>query len=235
LIARHAVDGIMVDNTLCYRPSVQRLIAHSAEAGIPVSFLSACSETWLGKARLDQSLVTDWMSDMDGRKAELTLHRTARRVADLLCAALGLPILAIALPVVAVVNRLHGKSRVFENVLCLGRGDRRFRSVTFRGIGDHRLADLPRLWNLLAGDITLIGPWMLPESEVQAHPDHRSIYLLRGAVLPGLTGWAQVRCALMEGEDRTEAELPYDLYYVLHRSLTLDFAILYHRLQQVFR
>ncbi len=90
-----------------------------------------------------------------------------------------------------------------------------------------RLDALPQLWNILRGDMSLVGPRpFVPEQEaecVRAIPG----YELRWQVPPGATGWAQVHrgdCAPLE--DNRE-KLAYDLFYVKHLSVALDLVILF--------
>ncbi|MDQ3326621.1 MAG: sugar transferase [Actinomycetota bacterium] len=82
------------------------------------------------------------------------------------------------------------------------------------------LDELPQLWNVLRGDMSLIGPRpTLPEQVVHYSPRQRG----RLAVRPGLTGWAQVN-----GRNSISwpARIELDLYYIEHRSLALDLRIL---------
>lgn len=90
-----------------------------------------------------------------------------------------------------------------------------------------RLDELPQLWNILRGDMSLVGPRpFVPEQEhecLQAIPGYEQ----RWQVPPGATGWAQVHrgyCATLE--DNRE-KLAYDLFYVKHVSLALDLVILF--------
>jgi len=85
-----------------------------------------------------------------------------------------------------------------------------------------RLDELPQLWNILKGDMQLVGPRpFVPEQEqelVEAIP----FYKLRWSVRPGVTGWAQINrgyCSTLE--DNSE-KLAYDLFYIKHFSLGLD-------------
>lgn len=82
------------------------------------------------------------------------------------------------------------------------------------------LDELPELWNVLVGDMALVGPRPLP---IRYLPRYRETELRRHHVRPGLTGWAQIngRNAL-EWDDR----LALDVWYVDHRSFTLDMRIL---------
>lgn len=90
-----------------------------------------------------------------------------------------------------------------------------------------RLDELPQLWNILRGDMQLVGPRpFVPEQEEQlcaAIP----FYKLRWSVRPGATGWAQINrgyCATLE--DNTE-KLAYDLFYIKHFSIGLDLLVIF--------
>ncbi|MFZ9683627.1 MAG: sugar transferase [Cephaloticoccus sp.] len=88
-----------------------------------------------------------------------------------------------------------------------------------------RLDELPQLWNVLVGDMSLIGPraeWdVLVEQYEQAIP----CYHFRHLVKPGITGWAQVNYPYGANMEDTIRKLEYDLYYIRHFSFLLDAAI----------
>lgn len=90
----------------------------------------------------------------------------------------------------------------------------------------YRLDELPQLWNVLKGEMSLVGP--RPEQRVLAEAYAREIplYPLRHTVRPGLTGWAQVHQGYAEGKEETLVKLSYDLYYIKHLSFFLDLRIL---------
>jgi len=92
-----------------------------------------------------------------------------------------------------------------------------------------RIDELPQLWNVLRGDLSLIGPRPELPALVDAYTEALPLYELRHTVTPGLSGWAQV---YHEGHphhgtnvDATAEKLAYDLYYVKHRSFMLDLMI----------
>ena len=88
-----------------------------------------------------------------------------------------------------------------------------------------RLDEIPQLWNILRGDMSLIGP--RPEQEKFVHQFAEQIpsYPYRHLVRPGLTGWAQVQQGYTASADETVIKLSYDLYYVTHYSLAMDLLI----------
>jgi exopolysaccharide biosynthesis polyprenyl glycosylphosphotransferase len=98
-----------------------------------------------------------------------------------------------------------------------------------------RLDELPQLWNVFRGEMSLVGP--RPERpEFLAELSQRVPYWTRRhLVKPGLTGWAQVRQGYAASAEETATKLSYDLWYLRHRSLTVDLAILLRTLLVVFQ
>jgi lipopolysaccharide/colanic/teichoic acid biosynthesis glycosyltransferase len=93
-----------------------------------------------------------------------------------------------------------------------------------------RIDELPQLWNVIHGDISLIGPRPEAPSLVEEYSKAIPFYNVRHVVRPGLSGWAQVKQhgAPKFGIDvkQTSTKLAYDLYYLSHSSLLLDIAII---------
>lgn len=89
-----------------------------------------------------------------------------------------------------------------------------------------RLDEIPQLWNVLKGDLSLVGP--RPERPVWTEQFEETIpfYGYRHLIRPGVTGWAQVNYGYADDEADTIDKLTYDLYYVKHMSLWLDLRIL---------
>ena len=98
-----------------------------------------------------------------------------------------------------------------------------------------RLDELPQLWNVLRGDMSLIGPRPERPHFVAQFKHKIPQYMLRHKVKAGLTGWAQVKYRYGNTENDALIKLQYDLYYIKHRSLTLDiFIVLRTLLEMVF-
>ena len=118
---------------------------------------------------------------------------------------------------------LHQTSSIDDRITGIGK--------FLRGI---RFDELPQLWNIIKGDMSLVGPrpeWVREIRILERTVPH---YHLRHLVSPGLTGWAQVNfCATSSEQDSIE-KLHYDLYYLKNMSLALDIGILLRTARRIF-
>ncbi len=89
-----------------------------------------------------------------------------------------------------------------------------------------RIDELPQLWNVVKGDLSLIGPRPEMPKMVEVYEKEIPFYAARHTIRPGLSGWAQIHHEVpphsIEG---TKEKLSYDLYYLKHRSIFLDMLI----------
>jgi lipopolysaccharide/colanic/teichoic acid biosynthesis glycosyltransferase len=88
-----------------------------------------------------------------------------------------------------------------------------------------RLDEMPQFYNVLKGDMSLIGPRPERPEFVAQLADQIPFYRARLAVRPGLTGWAQTRYSYSSSVEDSVVKLQYDLYYIKHQSLYLDLLI----------
>jgi exopolysaccharide biosynthesis polyprenyl glycosylphosphotransferase len=89
-----------------------------------------------------------------------------------------------------------------------------------------RLDELPQLWNVLRGEMSLVGPRPERPEFLDELSQHLPCWTRRHLIKPGLTGWAQVRQGYAASAEETATKLSYDFWYLRHRSLTVDLAIL---------
>jgi sugar transferase (PEP-CTERM system associated) len=108
------------------------------------------------------------------------------------------------------------------------------RITTFgRFLRRSRLDEIPQMWNVLRGDMNLVGP--RPERPEFMDWLRASIahYDLRHTVRPGLTGWAQIRYRYSSSIEDTKEKLCYDLFYIKNMSPGLDLLVLFHTMKIV--
>jgi exopolysaccharide biosynthesis polyprenyl glycosylphosphotransferase len=91
-----------------------------------------------------------------------------------------------------------------------------------------RLDELPQLWNVLRGDMSLVGPRPERPEFVRMLSEKIPFYRQRHAVKPGITGWAQINYKYGETLEDTIIKLEFDLYYIKNLSAQLDFYIIFN-------
>jgi exopolysaccharide biosynthesis polyprenyl glycosylphosphotransferase len=96
------------------------------------------------------------------------------------------------------------------------------------------LDELPQLYNIIRGEMSLVGPRPEQPEFVQQLEEVLPFYQRRHLLKPGLTGWAQVRCGYAGSDIGSAWKLSHDLYYLKHRSMAFDLAIIGETFRTVF-
>ena len=94
-----------------------------------------------------------------------------------------------------------------------------------------RFDELPQLFNVLRGDMSIVGPRPERPEFVKAFIEQIPYYAQRHSVRPGITGWAQINYKYGETLQDTICKLEYDLYYIKNMSLSLDLFVIFHTIK----
>ena len=94
-----------------------------------------------------------------------------------------------------------------------------------------RLDELPQLFNVIRGEMSIVGPRPERPEFVQTLSESIPYYRQRHCVKPGITGWAQINHKYGDTIEDTGIKLEYDLYYIKNLSVTLDAYILFHTIK----
>jgi lipopolysaccharide/colanic/teichoic acid biosynthesis glycosyltransferase len=94
-----------------------------------------------------------------------------------------------------------------------------------------RIDELPQFWNVLKGDMSIVGPRPERPEFVDMLAQQIPYYRQRLAVKPGITGWAQINHKYGDTVLDAMIKLEYDLYYIKHVAPALDFYIIFHTLK----
>ncbi len=97
-----------------------------------------------------------------------------------------------------------------------------------------RLDEVPQLWNLLKGDVTLIGPRPERPEIVDKLTEQMPYYPLRHTIKPGITGWAAIHQHYADTLETSLQKLQYDLYYIKNRSMLLDLSVVLKTINVIF-
>jgi len=173
-----------------------------------------------------------------------------KRIMDVSVAIIFGVITLIFYPFVIFAIKIQDRGSAFIYQERVGRGARRFKLVKFRSmtrnedrggwVGETdnkvtkvgkflrktRLDELPQLWNVLKGDMSLIGPRPDIIGNFETLSKEVPYYTIRNVVKPGLSGWAQTHQDIVpQSIEETKERLAYDLYYIKNRSFILDIKI----------
>jgi len=96
-----------------------------------------------------------------------------------------------------------------------------------------RLDELPQLFNVLRGEMSLVGPRPERPEFVKTLSEQIPYYRQRHCVKPGITGWAQINHKYGDSMEDTVTKLEYDLYYIKNLSPSLDAYIIFHTLKTI--
>ena len=92
-------------------------------------------------------------------------------------------------------------------------------------IRKYSIDELPQFWNVLKGDMSLVGPRPELPFFVDRFKEEVPLYMVKHQVRPGITGWAQING--LRGDTSIKARIEHDLYYIEHWSLGFDIKILW--------
>lgn len=114
--------------------------------------------------------------------------------------------------------------------------DKKDSRITFVGriIRKLHIDEIPQMYNILKGDLALVGPRPERPEFVENLEKQIPYYFLRHTIRPGFTGWAQIKFRYARTIDDSERKFEYDLYYIKNRGLIFDIGILFKTIQIIF-
>jgi lipopolysaccharide/colanic/teichoic acid biosynthesis glycosyltransferase len=199
-------------------------------------------------------LESDWIIRSFVDKLRVSgVYEVIKRLVDILGGLTGLLILLLAWPIIAILTLIDSGTPIMYSQDRVGKGGARFAILKFRtmrqdadadgtfkpalehdarvtwvgrGLRRTHLDELPQFWNVLRGNMSLVGPRAEREQLVVQYQREIPFYRARLLVKPGLTGWAQINYGYVVDVKETAIKLEYDLYYIIHRSLTMDLSII---------
>jgi sugar transferase (PEP-CTERM system associated) len=226
-------------------------------AGVTFDHLASVYEEYTGKIAVE-NLRPSWLIFSSGfRKSNLLT--ASKRGLDIAAASLGLLIGLPLMLLIAVAIKLTSRGPVFYHQQRVGQGGRTFTVHKFRSMRTDaelgrpvwaqkddprvtlvgrvlrkvRLDELPQLFNILKGDMSLVGPRPERPEFVAELTSQIPFYGQRHVVKPGLTGWAQVSYTYGASIEDAVEKLQYDLFYIKHMAISFDVFIILKTIKTV--
>ncbi|WP_246131639.1 exopolysaccharide biosynthesis polyprenyl glycosylphosphotransferase [Pistricoccus aurantiacus] len=239
------VDGVVADLRADLPDDWERFLARCTIHRIPVYHATKAHEMLTGRVLLDHLYENKFGGLIPREDYEIT-----KRGLDILAVLLLLPLMLPFMALVALAIRLDSKGPVFFTQPRMGFHCRQFIVYKFRSmyvdhegtgytqegfdpritrvgriIRKYRIDELPQLFNVLKGDMSLIGPRPESISLTDSYEKDVPFFHYRHVVRPGISGWAQVEQGYAAEVDDMIRKLEYDFYYIKNFSFWLDVLI----------
>jgi exopolysaccharide biosynthesis polyprenyl glycosylphosphotransferase len=253
LVTKENISDILVAISGELNGSTFQTLLDARECGTEIIRMPVIYEELLGRVPI-RLLEADWIlrSFADESRSN-GFYEFEKRLLDIFGGLVGGAITLLIFPIVVVAILIESGRPVFYSQIRLGRGAQPYKIIKFRTMrqdaepdgrpqwateDDERatrvgrilrkthLDELPQFINGLRGEMSLVGPRAERPELVNMFQKHVPFYRARLLVKPGITGWAQINYGYAATVDETVTKLEYDLYYIKHRNILMDFLIL---------
>jgi lipopolysaccharide/colanic/teichoic acid biosynthesis glycosyltransferase len=257
LVAGIGANVVVLDREAMADPTIVAQAASLHEAGIRVRTVTMFYDEWLGKLPVGELELASMLFDI--REVHGQRYVRIKRVFDLAAGCVGLILLALSLPFVAVGDLVGNRGPMLFRQERIGKRGRPFTILKYRTMvevagveagtwtarDDPRITrfgrvlrsthvdELPQVLNVLRGELSIVGPRPEQPRYVDELREKLPFYDVRHLVRPGLTGWAQVKYGYAGDERDALEKLQYEFWYLQHQSLSLDARVVGRTLRSV--
>lgn len=259
--AHHVTDLVVAINGEIAGATFQAIL-DAQEKGVEVTRMPILYEEMTGRLPIHH-LESDWIIRSFVDEVRVSgFYELTKRLLDFIGGLIGMIVLAVLSPLISLVILVDSGLPILYTQTRLGKGGRKFTIYKFRTmrqdaeqegeaklaekndprvtrVGDFlrktRLDEFPQFWNVLRGDMSLVGPRAERPELVAAFQKQVPFYRARLLVKPGVSGWAQINYGYYASVKEMAVKLEYDLYYIKHRSLPMDFQIILRTIGTMLR
>lgn len=251
ILPENKLDEIAVTLSLSDYDRLEEIVNLCEKSGVHTSFIPDYNSLIPGKPYTED---LGGLPVINIRYVPLsnTINAVAKRAVDIVGSMFGLILLSPLLLVVAILVKTTSKGPVIFAQERVGRHNRTFKMYKFRTMrvqeaseekkgwttkNDPRVTkvgrflrktsidELPQLFNILIGDMSLVGPRPERPQYVEKFKEEIPRYMIKHQVRPGLTGWAQING--YRGDTSIRKRIEYDIYYIENWSMSLDVKIMF--------
>jgi sugar transferase (PEP-CTERM system associated) len=258
LVSRHRIDRIVVGLKDRRGKLPIRELLDFKTRGIAVEEATTFYERVAGKIPIE-NLKPSWMVFNSGFGVSKRVL-AEKRILALILSSIAIILLSPIILLLMILIKLDSNGPIFYKQERVGQNGKVFTLIKFRSMfenaesetgpvwaseGDSRvtrigrimrttrLDEIPQLWNVLRGDMSLVGPRPERPHFVQQLAEEIPFYPLRHVVKPGVTGWAQINYGYANSVDHAVEKLQYDLFYIKNMSWVLDALVVFETIKTV--
>ncbi len=236
-------------------------ILDAQERGVEITRMPILYEEMTSRVPVHH-LESDWVIRSFVDQIQVSgMYELFKRLMDFMGGFTGLLLFFLVFPIAGLAILIEGGLPILYSQTRLGQGGHIFKIYKFRTMqrdaeadGAARLAlekdprvtrvglfmrrtrldELPQFWNVVRGEMSMVGPRAERPELVASFEKQIPFYRARLLVKPGLTGWAQINYGYVSNVTETAVKLEYDLYYIKHRTLMMDIRIVLRTIGTVF-
>lgn len=250
---------IMLANSGADESETLRIINKLLSLEVPLKILPDSISTLNSNIRLQSIYEDPYIDASTANVSEFT--KNAKRLFDIILSSLALIILAIPMAVIALLVKRTSPGGIIFSQERIGYRNKPFMIYKFRTMRSdaeaagpqlscendprvtplgavlrkYRLDELPQFWNVLKGDMSLVGPRPERRFFISQIMEHDPAYALVHLVRPGITSWGMVKYGYASHVDEMVRRLRYDLIYISNMSISVDIKILIYTLKTVIK
>jgi len=261
-IMRDGISEVVVTSTRELSGDTFQRVMDAYERGIAITPMPILYERITGRVPVEH-VNNNWavVLPISGTSV-FDMYTFLSRLNDIVLSLIGMAFYLLLLPFLAIAIYVDSPGPIFFKQNRVGLNGQIFRIIKFRTMIPNaekftgavfaqandprvtrvgrimrktRLDELPQLVNVLRGDMSLVGPRPERPEHISRLQEKIPFYRTRHVVRPGVTGWAQVRYRYGANDEDSLIKLQYDLYYIRHRSLMLDFTIIIRTIGKVLK
>jgi sugar transferase (PEP-CTERM system associated) len=251
IVQREKIDRVVISLMERRGRMPIRQLLHLKFAGVSVEDAHSFYERITGRIILER-LSPSWLILSDGFRKSAFLT-TSKRIIDVVVSLFALILCLPLFTMVAIAIWVESGFPILYRQERTGLRGRSFQMLKFRSMYNNaeqdgprwaandddritkigrlirkfRIDELPQFWNVLRGEMSIVGPRPERPHFVQMLDEQIPFYGLRHSVRPGITGWAQVKFQYGASVEETKTKLENDLFYIKHLSVMLDLAVLF--------
>ncbi|MDK1080640.1 MAG: sugar transferase [Anaerolineae bacterium] len=261
IIDKYKITDLIVAINGTIQGATFQTILDAQEQGVEVTRMATMYEEMTGRVPIHH-LESDWVIRSFTDQVRVSgFYFLVKRLTDILGGLVGLSLFFILFPATALATLIDSGLPIFYSQSRLGKGGRMFKIYKYRTMkqdaeadGQARLAEqndpritkvgkflrrfrldeFPQFWNVIVGEMSLVGPRAERPQLIESFQKQIPFYRARLLAKPGMTGWAQINYGYVSTVGETAVKLEYDLYYIKHRSIGLDFSLILRTIGPMF-
>lgn len=259
IINEHAIVEVIIALESTDHERLKSVITQLSSYNVRISIIPDAYDILSGQVHMNSIFGALLLTTNTDRMPDWQV--STKRILDIVASTCAIIILIPVYILLAIAVKLSSKGPIFFTQERVGKNKKPFRIIKFRTMyvnsesngpqlsssNDNRITkvgkflrktrldEFPQFWNVLVGDMSLVGPRPERQFYIDQISKHDPQYLYLHKVRPGITSWGQVKFGYAENVEQMVQRMKYDLLYIRNMSIALDFKIMFYTIAIIFK